>query len=75
MPRFVRERSNRYQTGSLFHTRPQPRRNKEIELLSEKKDHMQFLYPRYSHDYNVFIQYGTGCPEMDAYHSIVPMGC
>jgi len=63
-----------YQTGEpVSHTRPLTRKElKEIELLSEKKDHMQFPVSQdILNDYNVFIQYGTGCPEMDAYHSIV----
>lgn len=59
-----------YMTGvPVSHTRPLlDREIEEITRLSRKSNRE---YPR-SQDilnkYNVFIQYGTGCPAMDAYH-------
>jgi len=56
--------------AAVSHTRPlEEREIREIERLQKTSDQDQ--YPGSQdilNDYNVFIQYGTGCPEMDAYH-------
>lgn len=60
-----------YLTGEpVSHTRPLTQKEvSEIALLEKKAK--RAVFPR-SQDilnhYNVLVQYGTGCPEMDAYH-------
>lgn len=61
-----------YLTGEpVSHTRPLTEKEvKEIGLLRDKAKRM--VCPGTQdilNDYNVFVQYGTGCPEFDAYHS------
>ncbi|MGI6628290.1 MAG: cobalamin B12-binding domain-containing protein [Bacillota bacterium] len=61
-----------YFTGEpVSHTRPLTDKEvKEIALLGDRAKRMICPVSQdILNDYHVFVQYGTGCPEMDAYHS------
>ncbi|MBP8620998.1 MAG: cobalamin B12-binding domain-containing protein [Firmicutes bacterium] len=63
-----------YETGEpVSHTRLLTQKEmNEIAMLRDKKNDMVFpITQDILNDYNVLVQYGTGCPEMDAYHSII----
>ncbi len=63
-----------YETGEpVSHTRLLTQKEMdEIAMLRDKKNDMVFPVTQdILNDYNVLVQYGTGCPEMDAYHSII----
>lgn len=63
-----------YETGEpVSHTRLLTQKEiKEIAMLRDKKNDMIFpIAQDILNNYNVLVQYGTGCPEMDAYHSII----